>query len=262
MQTKEVQGGQRTFTGGHQLIIALVGLAAVATGYVAMSHIATSFKSVKQALSQREDYDRSFVEVMKSNFEEQRAAISTLQKTFGDIASVSRDIISPAGAFLGVGVNPRIYDDARLLRESVEAATRAIPEVARLNEESEASIRNWVEASQHLRDARRTENFSFINPAFSKEWKPKQANVPPMVVPPPAPPAVTAPPPHPNTDRVDRLSPFLWAFLAVPFVFGLIAFFYLNSTNPKVQDFAISTIIAILGYFSGLGAGAFAVVLA
>jgi hypothetical protein len=127
--------------------------------------------------------------------------------------------------------------------------------IANAAADADALLRTWLNEIANTPQRHATINFPLIDRAYGKD-EPKKAS--PKFTPSPI---VSAPLPQAShtPDKLEKLSPFLWAFLVIPLIFGVAAFCCLFSSQPKVQDFGIATLNGVVGYFFGLGAGGFAI---
>jgi len=204
-------------------------------------------RDVHNALGLREEFDQSFSEIMSGNMEEQRAAVDSLRNNLAQLANA-----------------PSLENQ----RDKIAALQNDAERISRLNTDSVRSIRNWIDASASLRVKQMfSSNLPLLNSARATEWKKGARNGKTNTkLGAPAPsqnpaPKIEPPEASQGQSKWDRVKPFLWAFLFIPFLFGVLAFRRLDSTDQRVQDFSMSTIVAVTGYFFGLGAGAFAVAL-
>jgi hypothetical protein len=238
---------RREYSKSFLMWVAAALLAAALFGGSAVVYAALHQKEQAEALSAKEQYDEAFLLAMKNRLEEQAVAIAAVQD------SLSRIVPLTAG--------PPPSGDIRDIIDGLEALQRS-------NRQTDQILRDWHDTSVALNPQRVTLNISPIGTAYAADKKQqnkaeKQPTQPQTNA---ATPNASLVQPPPQTEQHEskfrQLRPFLWAFIIVPLFFGYRAFGHVNSQNARTQDFAFGTIAAVLGYYFGIGAGAFAVAFA
>jgi hypothetical protein len=231
-----------------RLVVAVLALYAMLFAIWAVANAADVVAGTRSDLAARVSHDRSFAETLKANLEEQRSALEEIKKKLR--AAIESSTQRPATYNLD-----NIITDAELY-----AMEKDVQQLTRINEESTASVNNWIEATAGLTGRRLALDFSIIGPAYGKVWK-SPASAPPAATKPPAA-GETPAEASKRDDKFEKLKPFLWAFTVIPGVclFGFIGCLF--SPAAAVQNFAMSMIIGLIGYFMGLGSRAFAMAFA
>lgn len=211
-------------------------------GIYSVAIATTAIHQARSALSQLSSYNRGFAEVMASNLEAERTGLAEARKQLDQLVTIVKQ-----GA-----VSQEKFDQ---VIGTINQSYIALQGVSQLSRDTENSIANWKQATQSVAVRQSRLDLSIVSTANAKEWtapskKPAKVDAPSQ--------AVT----DTRHDKLDRLLPFLWAFILIPTAFGFSGFACLFSPTPKVRDFGMTTVTAILGYLAGLGAGGFAIGLA
>lgn len=217
------------------VFLTFVGVYSLATTNIA-------FHQARNAASQISSYNADFAEVMAGNIEAERAVLAEARKHLDQLVTIVKQ-----GA-----VAQQKFDE---VIGTINQTYIALQGVSQLNKDSENSIANWKQATQSVVVRQSRLDVSIVSTADAKEWtappkKPSKVDTPSQAA------ADT------KHDKMDRLLPFLWAFILIPSAFGFGGFACLFSPTPKVRDFGMTTVTATLGYLAGLGAGGFAIGLA
>lgn len=231
---------RQPFSNWQRIMFIYCAFLALGFSVFALSAVTDVVGKTHNDLISRMTLDQSFAEVLFENVKVQQAAISNLTKAI----DATNDVVNPK----------ENTDRIAQITSLVRSMRRDMEILNSITIETRDSVQNWREASERLVGKRLTLNVNPVESAYAKVWtKP----------PPPPPEPAHKPALEEKVDKLTRLSPYLWAFISIPALALFISFGLLFASRAdKVQDFAIATIIGLLGYFSGLGAGAFAVALA
>ncbi|MDI1264892.1 MAG: hypothetical protein PS018_16695 [bacterium] len=230
---------RRPFSNWQRIMFIYCAFLALGFSVFAMSTVTDVVGKTHNDLISRIALDQSFAEVLFENVKVQQAAISNLTKA----VDATNDVVNPKENIDRIA---QITSLVRSMRRDMEILNS-------ITNETRDSVQNWRDAGERLVGKRLTLNIHPMASAYAKVWN----------RPPPPPEPAHKPALEEKVDKLTRLSPYLWAFISIPALALFISFGLLFASEAdKVQDFAIATIIGLLGYFSGLGAGAFAVALA
>ena len=232
----EAPSQRREYSKDFLLWIAVALLFAAIFGGIALVYATLHQKEQADALSAKEQYDESFLLAMRGQIEQQATIIASLRSSLSPIVASS-------------------------IADNLRDILTALAEIDRSNRQTAAILGEWHSTSVALNPTRLTLNVSPMGAAYAAEQKQKKMDKqpPPANVGMPGPPLIPPPQPESHESKLKALKPFLWAFIVVPLLFGYGAFRNVNSQNTRTQDFAFATIAAVLGYYFGLGSGAFAV---